>query len=197
MGQGINMFEQILLICVGAFISILTTLISKFVDGLLNKQGDVLIYRKLVYQKNSINKSMGIYNENNEILLIIPLWIEIQNTKKIPIIIRDFSLVLYKGGKRIKKMKQINYQTDIVNGKELEVYYGDNGRYSFILQPESIMRYDLLYILKRNECMFDFDEIRIVYYNYKNSQIENKFKEIRNSWELKQFNIDEEWIKLN
>ena len=39
--------------------------------------------------------------------------------------------------------------------------------------------------------------IRIVYYNSKNRQIENKFKEIRNSWELKQFNIDEEWIKLN
>ena len=108
MEQGINMFEQILLICVGALISILATLISKVVDGLLNKQGDDLIYRKLVYQKNSINKSMGIYNENNEILLIIPLWIEIQNTKKIPIIIRDFSLVLYKVGKRIKKMKQIN-----------------------------------------------------------------------------------------
>lgn len=194
MEQGINMWKQILLICVGAFISILTTAISKFVDSWLNKRGDVIIYRKLVYQKNSTNKSMGVYDEHNETVLVVPLWIEIQNTKKIPIIIRDFSLELYKDGNKIKKMRQITHEKS--GNSELEIYYGDNGRYSFLIQPESIMRYNLLYALKRNECKLDFDEIKISYYNSNNRQIIKKFKEIRESWKSNQLDIDEDWIKL-
>ena len=194
MEQGINMWKQILLICVGAFISILATAISKFVDSWLNKQGDVIIYRKLVYQKNSTNKSMGVYDEHNETVLVVPLWIEIQNTKKIPIIIRDFSLELYKDGNKIKKMRQITHEKS--GNSEPEIYYGDNGRYSFLIQPESIMRYNLLYALKRNECKLDFDEIKISYYNSNNRQIIKKFKEIRESWKSNQLDIDEDWIKL-
>ena len=111
MGQGTNMYKQILLICIGALISILTTVINKFVDGWLNKRGEVIIYRKRVYQENSTNRTMEVYvDDNNETLLVVPLWIEIQNTKKTPVIIRDFSLELYKNGDKIKKMKQISHQ---------------------------------------------------------------------------------------
>ena len=195
MGQGTNMYKQILLICIGALISILTTVINKFVDGWLNKRGEVIIYRKRVYQQNSTNRTMEVYvHDNNETLLVVPLWIEIQNTKKTPVIIRDFSLELYKNGDKIKKMKQISHQKN--SSLEPEICYGDNGNYSFLIKPESIMRYNLLYSLKKNDCEIDFDEIKIVYYDSKNKKITEKFQTM-DSWNLKKYGIDDDWIKLN
>ena len=195
MGRGTNMCKQILLICIGALISILTTVINKFVDGWLNKRGEVIIYRKRVYQQNSTNRTMEVYvHDNNETLLVVPLWIEIQNTKKTPVIIRDFSLELYKNGDKIKKMKQISHQKNAPH--ESEICYGDSGNYSFLIKPESIMRYNLLYSLKKNDCETDFDEIKIVYYDSKNKKITEKFQTM-DSWNLKKYGIDDDWIKLN
>lgn len=194
MGRGTNMRQQILLICIGALISILTTVINKFLDGWLNKRGEVIIYGKRIYQKNYTKRPMGVYVENNGTLLVVPLWIEIQNTKKIPIIIRDFSLELYKNENKIKKMKQMTHQVN--EDKKSETYYGDNGRYSFLIRPESIMRYELLYSLRKNDCEVDFDEIKIVYYDSKNKKITKKFQ-IIDSWKPKEYGIDDDWIKVN
>lgn len=188
------MRQQILLICIGALISILTTVINKFLDGWLNKRGEVIIYGKRIYQKNYTKRPMGVYVENNGTLLVVPLWIEIQNTKKIPIIIRDFSLELYKNENKIKKMKQMTHQVN--EDKKSETYYGDNGRYSFLIRPESIMRYELLYSLRKNDCEVDFDEIKIVYYDSKNKKITKKFQ-IIDSWKPKEYGIDDDWIKVN
>ncbi len=194
MGRSTNMWQQILLICIGALISILTTVINKFLNGWLNKRGEVIIYGKRIYQKNYTKRPMGVYVENNGTLLVVPLWIEIQNTKKIPIIIRDFSLELYKNENKIKKMKQMTHQ--VTEDKKSETYYGDNGRYSFLIQPESIMRYELLYSLRKNDCEVDFDEIKIVYYDSKNKKITKKFQ-IIDSWKPKEYGIDDDWTKLN
>lgn len=194
MGRGTNMLQQISLICIGALISILTTVINKFLNGWLNKRGEVIIYGKRIYQKNYTKRPMGVYVENNGTLLVVPLWIEIQNTKKIPIIIRDFSLELYKNENKIKKMKQMTHQVN--EDKKSETYYGDNGRYSFLIQPESIMRYELLYSLRKNDCEVDFDEIKIVYYDSKNKKITKKFQ-IIDSWKPKEYGIDDDWLKLN
>ncbi|EEB36747.1 hypothetical protein ANHYDRO_00419 [Anaerococcus hydrogenalis DSM 7454] len=190
----INMCKEIVLILLGAFISIVTTLINRFIKEYFDKKGDVIIYRKFVYQKNSINKLMGIYDYNNDVILIVPIWIEIHNTKKVSAIIRDFSLVLYKNGKKIKKMKQISHQKENNSGN-LEIY-GDNGVYSFIIKPESISRYNLLYSLKKSDCCAGFDEIKIVYFDYEDKRIEISLKKIETSWTPKQFNIDDEWVKL-
>lgn len=192
-----NMLEQIVLIFIGVFISIITTIANKLIDTWIDNKGDVNLYRKIVYIKNSTVPTIGILKDNNDLILRIPIWIEIQNTKKTPIIIRDFSLLVYKDNKRIKKMKQINFQTDTIDGKHVKSYYGDEGRYSFLLKPESIMRYDLLFILKRSECNLDFDEIKIEYYNSKNELVINCLLNNLKSWDDKSIRTDEDWIKIS
>ncbi|MDU2583527.1 MAG: hypothetical protein E7C82_07515 [Anaerococcus hydrogenalis] len=191
------MLEQIILVFVGALISIITTVIIRLVDAWLDNRGDVNLYRKIVYIKNSNVPSIGILNDNNDQILRIPMWVEIQNTKKTPIIIRDFSLVLYKDNKPVKKMKQVNFQTDSIDGKQVKSYYGDEGRYSFLLKPESIMRYDLLFALRRSECDLDFDEIKIVYYDSKNEKVTSDLLNNLNSWDDRSINVDEDWVKIN
>lgn len=97
------MLEQSVLIIIGAFISIITTIANRLIDAWIDNKGEVSLYRKIVYIRESTDPSIGILNDNDDLILNIPLWIEIQNTKKAPIIIRDFSLVLYKNNERVKK----------------------------------------------------------------------------------------------
>lgn len=190
------MLGQTVLILIGALISIATTMINKLIDAWIDNKGDVNLFRKIVYLKNSTVSSIGIVNDNNDLILQIPMWIEIQNTKKTPIIIRDFSLVLYKDNNLVKKMKQVNFQIEGNNGKNVKSYYGDDGRYSFLLKPESIMRYYLLFVLKRQERDLDFDEIKIEYYDSKNVLIKNCLLENIESWEDRSIRTDEDWVKI-
>lgn len=191
------MLEQIALVFLGAFISIITTVVNRLIDAWLDNRGDVNLYRKIVYKKNSTTPSIGILNDSNDQVLSIPLWIEIQNTKKVPIIIRDFSLILYKDKKQIKKMKQANFQNDIIDEKHVKSYYGDEGRYSFLLKPESIIKYDLLFLQKRSECELNFDEIKIEYYDSKNKKITSSLIGNLESWDDKSISVDEDWVKIN
>ena len=50
--------------------------------------------------------------------------------------------------------------------------------------------------MKKSDCYADFDEIKIVYFDYEDNRIEISLKKIESSWSLKQFNIDEKWVKL-
>lgn len=191
------MKEQIILVFVGALISIITTAVNRLIGARIDNQGDVNLYRKIVYIKNSTIPSIGILNDKNDQILRIPMRIEIQNTKKNPIIIRDFSLVVYKDNKRIKKMKQANFQTDHIDGQNIKSYYGDEGRYSFLLKPESIMRYDLLFVVRRSECDLDFDEIKIEYYDSKNEKVTSDLLNNLKSWDDRSIDVDEDWVKIN
>lgn len=191
------MLEQIILVFVGALISIITTVVNKLIDALIDNQGDINLYRKIVYIKNSTILSVGIINDKNGQVLSIPLWVEIQNIKKTPIIIIDFSLVIYKDNKRIKKMKQANFQTDYIDGQHVKLYYWDEGRYSFLLDPESIMKYDLLFLIRKSECDVDFDEIKIEYYDSKNEKVTSDLLNNLKSWDDRSINVDEDWVKIN
>lgn len=146
------MYEQAVLIILGAFISIITTVINKVVDDRLRNKGEIKIFRRLVYRKNSGGESAGFYHGNGGKTLRIPIWIEILNTRKNPIVIRDFSVVLYNKGTRVVKMKQAPYQEEKNNEKWIKTYYGDEGRYSFIIPPESIRKFELLFVLKEFDC---------------------------------------------
>ena len=196
MTRNFNMLEQIILVFVGAFISIITTVVNRLIDAWIDNQGDINLYRKIVYIKNSTIPSIGIINDKNDQVLRIPLWVEIQNIKKTPIIIRDFSLVIYKDNKRIKKMKQANFQTDYIDGQHVKSYYGDEGRYSFLLKPESIMRYDLLFLIRKSECDFDFDEIKIEYYDSKNVLAKSCLLNNLKSWDDRSIRTDDDWVKI-
>lgn len=191
------MVEKVVLLFVGALISIITTIVNRLIEVWLDNKGDVNLYRKIVYIKNSTTSSIGIFNDNNDHVLSIPLWIEIQNSKKTPIIIRDFSLILFKDNKRIKKMRQLNFQTDPTDENHVKSYYGDEGRYSFLLKPESIMRYDLLFAQRKSECNLDFDEIKIEYYDSKNKKVTCGLINNLKSWEDRSINVDEDWVKIN
>lgn len=181
-------WKEIILIFVGALVSIFTTVVSKIMENWLKQRGDIYIYGKVIF-----NKNIECFCQQKDVSLIIPVGIEIQNSKKIPIIIRDLNLILYKDGKKVKEMIQIREEEFKKNHIFKEIKYGENSQYSFVVKPESIIRYDCLYIADGNS--EEFDEVRISYYDSKNRRKIKKFKKI-NIIKNKQIIIDENWILI-
>lgn len=180
--------KEIILIFVGAIVSIFTTVVAKILENWLKQRGDIYIYGKVI-----LNKNIECFYQNKDVSLIIPVGIEIQNSKEIPIIIRDLNLILYKDGKKVKEMIQIREGEFRKDHILKEIKYGENGQYSFVVKPESIIRYDCLYIVDGNG--EEFDEVRFSYYDSKNRKKTKKFKKI-NVIKNKQINIDENWILI-
>lgn len=187
-------YSEIDLLLVGGLISIISTLtvysIQELLKWLKNNKGKLKIYTKIVY--NKINgSSWGSHETSKGISFTIPLWIEIQNTKSKSMILRDLNLSLFRNGKKICSMKQINYFKS-KNDTE-ENFFGDRGSYSFLIDPNSIRRYDLYFTIEKKSDI-EFDEVRLGYYNSKDKLIERFLFNIEDPWAAKYRKVDEDWL---
>lgn len=189
------MQRDIVLLILGALISLLTTICLQLVQFLITKyqtnRGKVNVYTKSVYSKLT-SKPWGIYRLNSGDSLIVPLWIELHNTKGKKEVVRNLNLILYNKDKKIKSMVQSSHYRN--SEGEIEPY-GNEGTYTFILEPESIIRYDLEFTLKK-DVNLEFDRVKISYYNTKDKYCEFLLFDILDGWKTKSTKIDDEWGKV-
>ncbi len=181
------------LLIVGAMISLVSSIVTFLVQEaykqLSKNQGKVKIYRKIVYSKFTHNQTWGFSNSTEGLNFSVPMWIEIHNTKNKNEIIRNFNLALYNNGKKVTMMTQINH--NIINGENL--YYGDKGVYSFLVSPERIERYDLYFMVKKKDFEYNFDEVRVSYYDTRDKLKEFKLLGIDKCWVVQKNKIDTDW----
>lgn len=156
---------------------------------LSKNQGKVKIYRKIVYSKFIQNQTWGFSTSTEGLHFSIPMWIEIHNTKNKNEIIRNFNLALYNNGEKVSMMTQLNHGN--INGENL--FFGDNGVYSFLVSPESIERYDLYFMVKKKDFEYNFDEVRVSYYDTRDKHKEFKLLEIDRCWVVQNNKIDTDW----
>lgn len=181
---------------IGALISILSATITSLVhfkisEYQLNK-GKVNIYIKSVYDSKS-GEPWGFYENRGEILFNVPLWVEIHNTKGKSQIIRNMNLALYNKNSFIGKTNQMTHFSE---GKEMESY-GDDGAYSFLIESNSIKRFNLCFTITQSELNnLEFDEVRISYWDSKDDYKEYKIFEVSEPWQLSLFSIDDDWRRL-
>lgn len=191
------MINQIVLLVIGAAISLITTIVVATITGIAkyiyNNLGEINIYKKIVYMKDGSGETWGVFTNSGRTRLQVPLWVEIHNSKNTFEIIRNLHLKLYKNNKFICCMKQQNYME---KGSGM-IRFGNNGSYSFMLEPNSIRLYQLLYILYREESIEEFDEIRISYKN-KNDKLK-EFSLIKDidGWSEDQKTSDEDWAMIS
>ena len=184
--------EDINLLLIGAGISLIATIIGYFaqtvVNNIFNSKGKVNIYVKSVY--NKFKRTPWGFDPNG--IFDVPLWIEIHNTKGKNEIIRNMNLKLYFQGKEVGKTVQISH----VESGERKLSYGNEGAYSFLINPYSIERYELDFSAKKNEINSDFDEVRISFFDSKDKYKEYKLFEVKNSWKVTINKIDDDWRLL-
>lgn len=188
--------EQIMLLVVGALISLISSIIGFSIQeiskNVAKKAGKVSIYRKIVYQKNTEGNTWGFFSIDNDMIFSVPMWIEIHNSKDVVEVVRNFNLILYQNGYMVKRMTQINY-----SGEEPDrIYYGEAGAYSFMINPRNIKRYELLFYIKKSQVKTDFNEVRVQYYDTRNRIKEYRLIEKIECWNVSKKEPDDDWIQL-
>ena len=188
--------KDTLLVILGASISLISSLlillIQVLIERILSNRGKVRIYIKSVYSKGT-QKPWGFYSLDGKKLFIVPLWIEIHNTKSVRQIVRNINLVLYNNKKKVAKMTQLSH---FEKSKEL-FSYGENGAYSFLLEANEIKRFVLEFIIFQKEFNTNFDEVRISYFDSKDKYHEFKIFDIDEPWTVSNNKIDDDWRSIN
>lgn len=173
---------------IGAFLSLLGSIVFALLNKLSNKIGDFKIYTKVVYSK--IDNSTAMQVKNNS--LHIPIWVEFINTKNETIIIRDFNIAIYNNNEFINKMTQINF----INKDSEKIVLANNGSYTFIIPPRSAVKYDLYFTLKYNASPRDFNNLKIIYHNNKDKIHTINFKNFAAGWNSNIIIKDKDWNRL-
>jgi len=179
-----NYIDLLIGALIGFLASLLTTIVTKKMDSL----GELKLYTKIVHVKN--NRNWGfIQHDPNNITLYIPLWIQIQNTSSTPKIVRDFNLHAYNNKHSVGKATQINS-----SGKDdNRITYGNNGAYTFVIEPLSIKHYECLFTINNTDIKDNFDELRVSFFDTKDEEQTYLFKEITNCWNTIPREIDLSW----
>lgn len=173
---------EIFLLLIGAAIGFISSIGTTIVTELMKRQGKVKLYYKIVFSKVSNGGTWGFHNSSSELVFEVPLWIELLNTSNTVRVVRDLNILLYRNGKEISEMKQITNLND--------TWYGDEGAYSFVLQPRSMKSYNLEFLIKKKDMGedFQFDEIRLRYFDEKDNKHLLKLITIERCWELGNLN---------
>lgn len=174
--------QEIYLLIIGAVIGFISSIGTTIVAELIKNQGKIKLYFKIVYSKNVNGRTWGFHHGSDGLIFEVPLWIEAQNTSNATRVIRDLNIVLFRDGKELIQMTQINKNND--------EWYGNEGAYSFVMQPRSLKKYDCHFVIRKNQMgeNFQFDEIRICYFDEKNKVHIYPLETIERSWELGNLN---------
>jgi hypothetical protein len=193
------MTQGLLSMLAGGLIAILSSIATLFITNIINRQGTLKIYKKIVHSKANHEKTWGFYNGTDGLYFQIPLWIEVVNTSNSSKIIRNINAHLFREDKEIGHMLQIN---KIQNSSEnREVYLANNGSYSFVIEPRSIKRYDCHFKVNRSSLNNNdiFDEVKIAYLNDKDKLIICSLLKIKKEecWLIKKCVKDDDWTLLS
>ncbi len=189
---------EIWLVVIGAILGFALSIITTIVNKAIDKHGKMRIFYKLVYQK-STRKKARIDTAGGETILTIPLYFELQNTSNTARVIRDVCLYLYKNGKEVGKMIQIQYTKDSITNEIKNSFGGEKNSYSFVLPPLSIQKQECEFLYKAPTLKIDefvFDEIRFSYFDEKNRVMECLFCEAEQGWDGIDFNYENEYHEL-
>ena len=198
LNSGPDWFE-VWLVVIGAVLGFALSIITTIVNKVIDKQGKMRLFYKLVYQK-ATGKKARIDSNGAESYLTIPLYFELQNTSNTARIIRDVCLYLYKDGNKIAKMIQIQYTKDSSTHEIKNSFGGDKNSYSFVLPPLSIQKQECEFLYKVPTSQLDeyaFDEIRFSYFDEKNHTMECVFCKANQGWNGVDFNYENEYFELN
>ena len=180
--------QQGLLILFGASLGFLSSIGTTLVSNLIKNKGEVKVFYKIVYSKINQGRTWGFFISPEGMIFEVPLWVELYNTSNSVKVVRDLVILLFQEGKELTQMTQINKT-------EENVLYGNQGAYSFVLQPRNIYKYDLYFIIKNNELESNcnFDEIRLRYFDEKNKAHTSLLRKVKQPWVIGDLERNKKW----
>ena len=197
------MDKDVLLVIVGGLIGLVSSLLTIIAQRKLDEKGELNIFYKFSNRKET-GESWGFKEGVDEQrLFIVPIVYEFQNTSNVTRVLRDVSLLLYNKNDFVCKMVQVdqinvtNYKGNTVVNENEYVYGSENGSYSFVVGPRSIIQYKCEYMYKVANTEITnllFDKVMIRYFDERNKEHLFTVRNISDCWEIKTYQADKDWI---
>ena len=185
-----TLYQLYLRLLLVLFLTIIITNISRKIE----KTGELSISCKFVYTKGEYHHPLEydlFPNDDGEQILYMPIWVDIVNNSDVSKVCKNLSVFSYKNGKEVDELTQVQYETN----RSMLFQYADEGTYSFVIQPNSVKRYELLYTMKDFE--MDIDGFIMQYTTENNKLKKYKLLELDNEWKEKMFiNYNKKWFTL-
>lgn len=159
-------WSEIGYIAIGIIATLIGSVAIKFLDFKINRFGTLSIYTKIVRQQQNI----------------INLKIEIKNTKNDVCFIRQMKLFVILNEEKIY-YEQSDYSITKHNGNEEKKLFGNDGYYTFVVQPKSIEHYELMFFSKNHFNIEQIKSIGFEYYNDKDKKICVYIKPKQKEWQ--------------
>lgn len=176
----------------GALLALAGSILERKYSQYENKKGDLIIFYKKTNTPLSNKLGWGFDSD----CLFVPLYVDFVNTTNVNKVVRDFSLYLYNNDRKIKRL----VQAASIDGKEEKKFGVTKSRYSFLIEPKSVLSVDCMYLLKRSDIKTDehFNRIMACYCDENDHKITCELaKIVFNNWTNDLFDIDEEWLRLS
>ena len=196
-------WSEILKILIGGVIGFIFGFLTTLVKSAIDRNGKIKIYYK-IYSSENPTEEFGFSSEGYEIVFIVPMCFEIQNTSNSSRVIRDLSINLFNKGKSFKKMLQVGKSvfkrtTNGVLVSQSEKEFGtQNNSYSFVIPARSIQnqRCVYMYVIDQVETKENqFDEIKLSYYDENDKIHSFSIRKIPNCLEQsKNLIVDNDWV---
>ncbi|WP_304685060.1 hypothetical protein [Ileibacterium valens] len=191
MDSWINIWSSLL----GGVIGAGATIFSVWLSHYLQKRGKIKLYIKHVYSPVN-EKPWGFYQEGTDSVIQVPLWVDLINTAGVSKVVRNLNIIAYFSGERLTEFTQIQYQSSLNQSTRS---FGNDGSYSFVIPPNSVMRERVMFMLKLSELVpgnTSFDKLCLSYFDEFEKEHIYYVANIESCWKFRSFSRPREWIKL-
>ena len=193
---------EIWLLVIGAAIGFVASVGAILIERMVDSCGKVKLYYVLVGGREK-HRSYGFsIAQNGDLVFVVPMIIEIQNTSRTARVTRDVCLELYNNGVKVADMLQIFMtgnevkKNGITTRTESTDYGTDKNSYSFVIEPRSIQRQlcSFMYSIPDKEKDSEtFDEVKLRYFDEHDKKRVFSIRKIDKCWVPAQFHGDDDW----
>lgn len=183
----------------GALIGASATLFSTWLARKLQLSGKVSLYAKIVHIPTGDHRTWGYYYSEKiqqNLYMVIPVWLDICNTSGISRILRNVNLYAYSNGKELVSFTQIQRSGDGASA----VPFGENEAYTVVVSANSAKRVSMLFVLHEEDLQKDgkdFDELILKYFDEKNHIHAFHFVTVEQCWVEGSLPTYRDWITLD
>lgn len=154
----------------GAVIGVVGSLSTVFLTKAVQKHGEITLHARIVGSRiDAAHRTWGYIQTNKEVSFHIPLWLDICNTSNVSKIVRNVNLCTIKNRTIIADFTQFQ-GTGIDPQDPNTITIANAGAYSFVVPPNSVLRTEVEFGLKKDDLLpedQDFDSIYLTYFDEK------------------------------
>lgn len=150
----------------GAVIGVAGSLSTVFLTKAVQKHGKITLHARIVGSRmDTEHRTWGYRQTAQGISFHVPLWHDICNTTAVSKIVRNVNLCIVKDRTIVADFTQFQ-GNGIDSQKPNTIIVGNAGAYSFVVPPNSVLRTELEFGIKKSDLQPEDQEFTSVYLTY-------------------------------